>query len=183
MRPDIDRTIQPLRLHIMKQMRAVTAGLLMVSQLIYSGIALSATGTIILRDQDNGQCSLSAPEPGKSIIYSFVNAPVPCQNWNKKSRTFQILNFPSASTIYITANRNCWNSEDQHDAPWFILRTINKLTTTVIIQIETLASFPPRKIITPGLQMVELYKRDDGMHRDQISCIRIDSSAAPPPPQ
>ena len=66
------------------------------------------------------------------------------------------------------------------DTPWFLLKTIKKQTSTNIIEIEYLATFSENQIIEPGLQMVELERSD--VNRDKISCVRIETSAAPPIP-
>ncbi|WP_185754876.1 MULTISPECIES: hypothetical protein [Pseudomonas] len=163
----------------MKNMKAVTFGLLLASSLVYSGAAVSATGTVILRDKDNKICSLPVPEPGQSKTYSFVNDPVLCKDWNDKARTVQLAEVPSATTIFITNNRNCWNTSGE--GPWFILKTIKKQTSTSIQEIQYLATFTAKQIVEPGLQMVDLMPSDDGDNLDKISCIRIITSAAPPP--
>lgn len=161
----------------MKNMKAVTFGLLLASSLVYSGAAVSATGMVILRDKDNAICSLPVPEPGQSKTYSFVNEPIPCKDWNDKARTVQLAEVPSASTILITNNRNCWDISDE--APWFELKTIKKQTSSTIIHIEYLTAFKKGQIIEPGLQMVEFADSPDG-NRDKISCVKITTSAAPP---
>jgi hypothetical protein len=162
-------------------MKAISLSLLMATNLIYSGIALSATGTVTLRDVDNGTCVLTAPEPGQTQIYSFVNEPVACKDWNKKARSIQFSELPSATNIIVAANRNCWDSNDPNDFPWFKLKTIKKITFTTILQIENLASYSAGQIIQPGLQMIELMKsNENGGNRDKISCVSITTSAVPP---
>ncbi|MDN4548036.1 hypothetical protein [Pseudomonas sp. C32] len=166
----------------MKPIRAITYGVLLTIGAAYSGTATFAGGTVILRDNDADQCNLPVPEPGQEKTYSFVNGEaLPCgKDWNDKARTFQLGEVPSATTVLIATNRNCWNTSMPEDAPWFLLKTIKKLTSTNIIEIAYLASFSENQIIEPGLQMVE-FKRSD-VNRDKISCIRIKTSAAPPIP-
>lgn len=164
----------------MKHIKSLIYGLLLTINLVYSGTALSATGMVILRDKDKALCNLPVPEPGDSKDYSFPNETTPCNNkdWNDRARTIQLAEVPSATTILVANNRNCWDSSGSTDAPWFRLKTTRKQTSTTIIHIDYLAAFREGQIIEPGLQMLELKTAADNL--DKISCVRITTSAAPP---
>jgi len=163
----------------MRNMKAVTFGLLLASGLIYSGAAVSATGTVILRDKDNAICSLPVPEPGTRKLYSLTAEDSPCKGWNDRARTFQLAEAPSATLIMLINDHECASAD--HLPPWFHMKTIKKQTNTSIMEIEYLATFKENQIIEPGLQMVKLATSPDG-NRNKISCVSITTSAAPPSP-
>ena len=150
-------------------------GLLLTTTLIYSGASLSA-GFVILRDKNQGICSLPVPAPGTNISYSFYpDATSPCKGFNDNARTIQVAEVPSATTIKLTNHH--WCSSDT-EGPWVHIKTIKKRTSTSIIQITNLFTYHPNQIIEPGLQLIMLLSTPDNL--DKISCVRIITSAAPP---
>jgi hypothetical protein len=188
----------------MNPVKAIAFSLLLANNLIYSVVAFSetspsvpprsndnnkkatsspeqnkATGTIVLRDKDNGICRLIVPEPGTAITYSFVNPPTPpgCSGWNDKTRSIQLAELPSATTIFLGDSGDCGKYSKN---TWISLKTIKKQTSTSIIETEYLTTFQKNQIIEPGLQMVDL--QVNSSFRDELSCIRIQTSAVPPSP-
>lgn len=161
----------------MNHVKAIAFGLLLAGQLTYSNSAFSATGTVILRDKDNAICSFPLPGPGESKTYSFVNPPRPCEGWDDRARSIQLAEIPSATTIFVGDTGDCQKYSKNN---WLILKTIKKLTSTSIQEIEYLTAYQKGQIIEPGLQMVDL--QSTGEFRDDVSCIKITTSAAPPSP-
>ncbi|MCJ8205292.1 hypothetical protein [Pseudomonas sp. RGM2987] len=161
----------------MPSIKVIVAALLLSSQLTYSATAYSAMGTIILRDKDNAICSLPVPEPGQSKGYSFVNAPLQCEGWNKRARTLELAEVPSATRIILSDSVDCGRYSSNS---WLVLKTRKKQTNTSIIAIEYLTTFQKDAIIEPGLQMIDLQIKTE--FRDKVSCVHITTSAAPPSP-
>jgi hypothetical protein len=162
---------------MMKNLKTVTCGLLISIQLVYSSFAISATGTIVLRDKDDEICNLPAPAPGNTITYILTDANFsPCGVWDDKALSFQISEMPSATTILFANRSDC--KREAHHGPWFYLRTTNKRTTTDIMQFPFLATYQSNQIVVPGLQM--LTPRPAVNNRDFLSCVRITASPVPP---
>ena len=165
----------------MNHIKSCIFGLSLAINLAYSGAALSDnTGNVILRDKDKAICNLPVPPPGTRKYYSFedgtIPAPPACKDWNDKTRSIELAEVPS-TTFIILANRGDCASSDT-GAPWFHLQAINKKTSTKIMEIEYLATFQANQIITKGLQLVRSNPGTD--IRDKISCVSIETSAAPP---
>jgi hypothetical protein len=161
---------------MMKNLKTVTCGLLISIQLVYSSFAISATGTITLRDKDDAICNLPAPAPGNTKTYILNDNGNPCGKWNDKARSFQLSEMPSATKILFANHQDCVTSSTS--GPWFYLRTTNKRTTTDIIQFPFLATYQPNQIVAPGLQMFSL--QPAGNNRDTLTCVRIITSPGPP---
>lgn len=161
----------------MKTFKSVVCSALLAINFIYSGSAMSATGSIILRDKDNAICNIPVPEPGTTKQYSIDWEP--CGRFNDRARTIQLAEVPSATTIIIANRGNCQADDTNEYMPWFKMKTTKKLTSTMPIEIEYLATFQKGQIIEPGLQMKDF--RTNGSNRDNISCVRISTSYMPAP--
>ncbi|WP_458129719.1 hypothetical protein [Pseudomonas sp. Z2-11] len=166
----------------MNHVKAAVFGLLLASHIVYpestlaDAVTPSARGTIILRDIENASCSLTAPEPGKTVVYDFTGDK-PCKSdW---ARTVQFADFPSATVILMTDGNSC--SKDTPDQSfWQEIKTIKKNTFSEIIPIEELDIFSPGQIIESGLQLLGKFHDPGEPIRDRLGCVKITTSAAPP---
>ncbi|KIQ57615.1 MULTISPECIES: hypothetical protein [Pseudomonas] len=161
----------------MNHIKAIAAGLLLATQLIYPAAAFSE-GTIILRDKDNAICYLPVPGPGETKNYSFLFGQVQCKDWSNRARDIELAEVPSATTILLTETGTC--DPSNNNLSWILLKTKKKQSNTTIIAIEYLTTFQKNQIIEPALQMVDLNIKSE--FRDKVSCIQIKTSAAPPAP-
>ncbi|MDO7900288.1 hypothetical protein [Pseudomonas citrulli] len=138
------------------------------------------TGTLILRDHENGICRLFLPGPGTTdYIYNFNTSAPPCQSWNDRTRSIQLAEVPSATTILLSDQNNC--DQSNFDNSWVLMRTTKKQTNSTIIETEYLMAYQKKQIIEPGLQMIDSRLKAANF-RDKISCIKVTTSAQPPAP-
>ncbi|WP_095117200.1 hypothetical protein [Pseudomonas sp. Irchel 3F3] len=139
--------------------------------------AATQNGTILIRDKDNAQCSLTVPGEGsgEQVNYEF-NSP---NTWCKdiKRRTIQFDNLPSSVNILITDGIGC-NTEDGKFS--MELRTTRRVTSTPAFEFEDLVSYEDNTIIAPGLMMVKKRKTQDSDARDSTACIRLITSSRTP---
>ncbi|WP_434574619.1 hypothetical protein [Pseudomonas sp. Z3-6] len=187
----------------MNPVKAIVFYLLLTSNIIYSIDAFSesapavtsddkaanaalpeqnkTTGTIIIRDKDNAQCSLFLPGPGTSQhrYYLGDTDPVVCKGWNDRIRSIQFAEMPSATRILLSDAPTCSQSAIYNT--WILLRTTKKQTTTAIHEIDYLMTFQEKQIIDSGLQLLS-YQKEAENFRDRISCIEVTTSALPPAP-
>lgn len=163
--------------------KTIAQGLLVIAPIFFSINAFSATGTIILRDKDQGQCALPVPPPGQTFKYYFWHeadspTPNPCApRFNDKARSIQLAEVPSATNIILDDAPKCANNENFRAE--FV--TTNKSTSTSIFEIEELNSYQPGQIIQRGLQMTKQRFSHPGAGRDSLSCMIVSTSSEAPP--
>lgn len=161
----------------MRPTTTVVCGLLFATHLLYTGAA-SAAGTVILRDIDNGICSLAVPGPGERKIYHLGgDNPHACAWFNDKAVTIQLAEVPSATVIMLTNDSEC--SSGPTLGPWYQLLTNQKKTNTSIISIEYIGTFENNNVVEPGLKLIKKQTSAEP-NRDFVSCVSIQTSAAPP---
>jgi hypothetical protein len=174
----------------MNPIKTITCGLLLSSQIIHTQPALAATpavGSIALMDKDKFECFLPVPAAGETITYKLTSSispghpPPPCHL--VKTREFGLIGIPSATEILFTHNAQCETQPGAEGEFWFKLKTIKNPTTLNYIEMEYLKSFAPSNIVGPGLQLIDRYlEAGNPIVRDNLACVQIKTSAAPPTP-
>lgn len=135
--------------------------------------AATQNGTILIRNKDYEQCSLTVPGEGSGKLtqYEFNLPDSSCKNI--KPRTIQFDGLPSAATILITDGLGC----DLEDAKFRLkLRTTRRVTSMPAFEFEDLVSFENH--IAPGVLVLEKDFTQDSDARDSTACIRITTSPA-----
>ncbi|WP_166367076.1 hypothetical protein [Pseudomonas akapageensis] len=169
------------------------------------GLAMSDTApksaSIIIRDQNQAQCSLTPPAMGSGITRQFemTSAGNNCHNIKPRSIEFDLL--PSATTILLTDDDWCQttttkdqtvprNEEETPVEPhtsnfWMELKTTRKLSSSGIIEVVNLFSYNEEQIVKEGFQLLRKYHKPGSEIRDALSCIRVTAGRSvgmPPPP-
>lgn len=157
----------------MNPIKTIAFGLMAILSLAHSVAAYSA-GTIILLTKDNRVCPINIPEPGKTVTIGLTNVPG-CGDFNNYTRSFKLAEVPSATQIVFFTDGYC----DYNNPAWFRIKTINKLTTSSIIETQHAMTFRPGQIMEPGLLMEDRLE-GGGVFLDRLSCLIIKASAAPP---
>lgn len=175
----------------MNPIKTLTCGLLLSSQIIHAQPALAATqeaGSIAIMDKDKLECFLPVPAAGETITYELTSSvspepppPPPCHL--VQTREFGLIGIPSATQILFSQDRSCNTEPGKEGDFWFRFKTIKNLTTLDYMEMEHLKSFDPSDIVGPGLQLIDRYlKPGNTIVRDNLKCVQIKASAAPPTP-
>lgn len=143
-----------------------------------SGSAI--TGTVAFLDKDKYTCYLDAPPPGQDVTYIFNTSETLCEN--NSARDIQFNRLPSATRILITDLPTCEKKNGDNSWFWFEFKTTRQPTDTEFMELEYLKTYQPGQIIRPGLQLVDRYVMNGKPVRDNVSCVKIWASAAPPTP-
>lgn len=137
-----------------------------------------STGSVAFLDKDKHTCYVEAPPPGTTLFWDFTRPNTPCKN--NTARHIEFNGLPSATTILITDLATCEKKNGDNSWFWFEFKTTKKVTTTDFIELEYLKTYQPGAIIAPGLQLKDRYVQQGKEVRDNVSCILIKASAAPP---
>ncbi|NBB36939.1 hypothetical protein [Pseudomonas sp. BC115LW] len=168
----------------MNHIKTITCGLLLSSQIIHAQPALAATqavGSIALMDKDKFECFLPVPAPGVTVTYDLTETTTRCSEF--KTREFGLIDVPSATEILFTRRSDCIIFTPFPVEFYFKFKTIKNPTTLNYIEMEHLKSFIPPSIVGPGLQLIDRFLRDGNpVVRDELRCVQIKTSAAPPTP-
>lgn len=138
-------------------------------------------GTISLRPRDEHPvCRVPVPNISKKQIVShpLVGGRSPCTNNSTVSIELEAV--PSATTILLTDSAYCIK-EDSKDF-WIELRTTQKSTTMSSLRLEEFFTYGVGDIVREGVQLKGFFKNGSETSLEKLSCVRIETSAAPPQP-
>lgn len=105
----------------------------------------------------------------------------PCTSNTTESIAFEKV--PSATRILLTDYADCGKEDSDPDtvnAFWIELRTTAKSVTLDPIPLHEIFTYGKGDIVRPGLQLVDYYLKSGQTASRKLSCIKIETSAAPP---
>ena len=137
----------------------------------------AGAGTVNLRHYEtNKPCTLLRPNgtSGEPWTFHLAAPDSPCPNSTADS--FELQNMPSATRILFTEDPGCTKSGDF----WAELRTTSKSVTFDFMPLDDIFAYGDGSIIRPGLQLVASKAPTDNPATQQLQCVRITTSSAPP---
>lgn len=141
----------------------------------------SPAGVITFRDKEDIPCAIPVPGIGRSksyMSYMLGQRNSPCKtDW---AASIELEEVASATRIRLTDSDSCEKKIDENWHFWIELQTIEKSTTMSQINLEEFFGYTPGQIVEKGVKLVDFQRRGSETAGAKLSCVLIETSAAPP---